>query len=143
MLWTAALVAIMGLVYVLLIDPALAGRNQLNKDLPLMRQQVAQLQALSKEAAALSGKTIVPPATLSKEDIESALMRNGLKAKSVILTGSFVKVQLEAASFASTLIWLDDMQKTALITVAEANIVTASRPDTVNATLTLRQPSHD
>jgi general secretion pathway protein M len=143
MLAVAALVVTFGLAYALLIDPALAGRNQLNKNLPLLRQQVAQMQALSRESAALSGKTAAPSLAMSKENIEAALARNGLKPQSVMLTGDFAKVQLSTVSFAGTLNWLDDMQKTALLTVVDANIVALAQPDMVNATLTLRQPSHE
>jgi general secretion pathway protein M len=121
----------------------LAGRDQLNKNLPVLRQQVAQMQALSKEAAALSGKSAAPFIAMSKENIEAALARNGLKPQSVILTGDFAKVQLAAVSFAGTLNWLDDLQKTALLSVIDANIVALPQPDMVNATFTLRQPSHE
>ena len=143
MLAVAALVVTFGLAYALLIDPALAGRDQLNKNLPVLRQQVAQMQALSKEAAALSGKSAAPLIAMSKENIEAALARNGLKPQSVILTGDFAKVQLAAVSFAGTLNWLDDLQKTALLSVVDANIVALPQPDMVNATFTLRQPSHE
>lgn len=151
MLAVAALVVTLGLAYTLLIDPALAGRDQLNKNLPELRQQVAQLQALSKEAAALSGKSASPLAgksaapliAMSKENIEAALARNGLKPQSVMLTGDFAKVQLAAVSFAGTLNWLDDMQKTALLSVVDANIVALAQPDMVNATFTLRQQGKD
>ena len=139
MLAVAALVVTFGLAYALLIGPALAGRDQLNKNLPVLRQQVAQLQALSKEAASLSGKSVPPVTAMSKENIEAALARNGLKPQSVMLTGDFAKVQLAAASFAGTLNWLDDMQKIALLSVVDANIVALAQPDMVNATLTLRQ----
>jgi general secretion pathway protein M len=142
MLAVAALVVTFGLAYALLIDPALAGRDQLNKNLPVLRQQVAQLQALSKEAAALSGKSASPMIAMSKENIEAALARNGLKPQSVMLTGDFAKVQLAAVSFAGTLNWLDDMQKTALLSVVDANIVALDKPDMVNATFTLRQPKY-
>jgi general secretion pathway protein M len=60
----------------------------------------------------------------------------------VMLTGDFAKVQLTAASFAATLNWLDDMQKTALLSVVDANIVALDKPDMVNATFTLRQPGN-
>ena len=143
MLAVAALVVTVGLAYALLIDPALSGRDQLNKNLPVLRQQVAQIQALSKEAAALSGKSAAPLIAMSKENIEAALARNGLKPQSVMLTGDFAKVQLSAVSFAGTLNWLDDMQKTALLSVVDANIVVLAQPDMVNATFTLRQPSHE
>jgi len=143
MLAVAALVVTFGLAYALLIDPALSGRDQLNKNLPVLRQQVAQMQALSKETAALSGKSASPLIAMSKENIEAALARNGLKPQSVMLTGDFAKVQLSAVSFAGTLNWLDDMQKTALLSVVDANIVVLAQPDMVNATFTLRQPSHE
>jgi general secretion pathway protein M len=143
MLAVAALVVTVGLAYALLIDPALSGRDQLNKNLPVLRQQVAQMQALSKEAAALSGKSASPLIAMSKENIEAALARNGLKPQSVMLTGDFAKVQLSAVSFAGTLNWLDDMQKTALLSVVDANIVVLAQPDMVNATFTLRQPGKD
>jgi general secretion pathway protein M len=143
MLAVAALVVTVGLAYALLIDPALSGRDQLNKNLPVLRQQVAQMQALSKEAAALSGKSAAPLIAMSKENIEAALARNGLKPQSVMLTGDFAKVQLSAVSFAGTLNWLDDMQKTALLSVVDANIVVLAQPDMVNATFTLRQPGNE
>jgi general secretion pathway protein M len=143
MLVVAALVVTFGLAYALLIDPALAGRDRLNKNLPVLRQQVAQLQALSKEAATLSGKSASPLIAMSKENIEAALARNGLKPQNVMLTGDFAKVQLSSASFAGTLNWLDDMQKTVLLSVVDANIVALEKPDMVNATFTLRQPTHE
>jgi general secretion pathway protein M len=142
MLAVAGLVVTFGLAYALLIDPALAGRDRLNKNLPVLRQQVAQLQALSKEAAALSVKPTAPSITMSKENIEAALARNGLKPQNVMLTGDFAKVQLAGVSFAGTLNWLDEMQKTALLSVVDANIVALAQPDMVNATFTLRQPGN-
>jgi general secretion pathway protein M len=151
MLAVATLVVTIGLAYTLLIDPALSGRDRLNKNLPMLRQQVAQMQALSREAAALSGKSAsalagksaTPLIAMSKQNIEAALARNGLKPQSVMLTGDFAKVQLAAASFSGTLNWLDDMQKSALLSVVDANIVALAQPDMVNATFTLRLPSHE
>lgn len=143
MLAVAALVVTFGLYYALLIDPALAGRERLNKNLPVLRQQAAQMQAMAKEAAALSGKPAAPQIALSKENIELALARNGLKPQSVMLTGDFARVQLAAVSFSGTLNWLDDMQRNALLSVTDADIVALAQPDMVNVTITLRQPAHE
>ena len=143
MLSAAAAVVTFGLIYALLIDPALTGRERLNKDLPLLRQQVAQLQALSKQAEALSGKPAPAAAAISRENIEAALARSGLKPQSVISTGDYAKVQLAAVSFAGTLTWLDDMQKTALLYVVDADIVALAQADMVDATLTLRQARNE
>ena len=143
MLAAAALVVTFGLAYAVLIDPALTGRDRINKNMPELRQQVAQLQAMSKEALSLSGKSSAPIMALTKQNIETALARNGLKAQNVMLTGDFAKVQLTTVSFAGTMHWLDDMQKTALLTVVDSNIVALAQPDMVNATITLRQPAHE
>jgi general secretion pathway protein M len=144
MLVVVGLVVTSGLIYALLIDPALTGRVQLNKSLPVLRQQVAQMQALSKEAAALSAAlSSAPLITISKENIEAALEHNGLKPQTVILTGDFAKIQLASASFAGTMNWLVEMQKSALLSVVDANIVALAQPDMVNATFTLRLPSHE
>ncbi|MDB5761167.1 MAG: type secretion system protein [Herminiimonas sp.] len=139
LLAAAAAVVALGLVYALLIGPASSGRDQLNRSLPVLRQQVAQLQNLSKEAAGLSTKTAPSVAPISRENIEAALTRKGLKPQNVALTGDIAKVQLSSASFAGILDWLDDMQKTSLVSVVDANIVALAQPDMVNATLTLRQ----
>lgn len=139
MLAAATAVVALGLTYATMIDPALTGREQLNNNLPVLRQQVAQMQALSKEVSTLSGTSAPTLAAITKESIEAALARKGLKPQSVMLTGDLVKVQLTAASFNGTLGWLDDMQKTALLSVVDANIVALDKADTVDATLTLRQ----
>lgn len=138
MLAVAALATVLGLFYALLIGPALSGRDQLNKTLPELRQQFAQLQVLSKEAANLSGKSAATTTVMSEENIKTALAHKGLKPQSVVLAGDLAKVQLVAVSFAGTLEWLDDMQKTARLSVVDANIVALAQPDTVNATFMLR-----
>lgn len=143
MLTAAAVVVTISLTYVLLIDPALTGREQLVKNMPELRQQAAQMQILSKEAAALSGKSALPIAAMSRESIEAALVRKGLKPQSVILTGDLVKVQLAAVSFPETLRWLSDIKNTAMLSVVDANVVALSQADTVDVTLTLRQQRNE
>lgn len=140
MLLAAAMVVIaLGVIYLLLIDPALAGREQLSKNLPVLRQQVAQLQAMTKEAGGLSANATPSAAPLSRESLEAALTSKGLKPQNVALTGDIVRVQLTSVPFAGVVDWLDGMQKTALLSVVEANIVAQPEPGLVNATLTLRQ----
>ncbi len=143
MLAAAAIVVALYLIYALLAAPALTGREQLSKDIPVLRQQAAQMQALSKEVTALSGISAPPIPAMSKESIEAALARKGLKPQSVVLTGNLAKVQLAAVSFAGTLSWLDDMQKTALLSVTDANIVALAQSDLVDVTLSLRQQRND
>ncbi|QDZ29145.1 type II secretion system protein GspM [Noviherbaspirillum sp. UKPF54] len=139
LLAAAFAVIVLGLFYALLIDPALSGRKDMEKKLPALREQAAEVQALSKEAGALAGKGSAPAAAVTRESIESALNNRGLKPQSVIVTGELTKVQLNGASFSGIVDWLTEMQKSARLSVVDANVDAQAKADTVNATLTLRQ----
>ena len=135
----AIMVAVLGLVYMLLVEPAWKGREQLKKNLPNLRQQAAEMQTLAKEAANLANTGAPPPVDMTKETLDAALTRHGLKAQTVTVQGNIAKVQLTSVSFAGIVSWLDEMQKGARASVTEANITAAGSTDSVNATLTLRQ----
>ena len=139
MLTLAAAVIALALVYAVLIAPALGGRAQLEKNLPGLRLQAAEMQTLAQQASQLANRP--PPArlALSRESIEAALARKGLKAQNLVVSGDMVKLQLASVSFAATLDWLDEMQRTAGMTVVDSNIVALAQSDTVSVTLTLRQ----
>lgn len=139
MLMVAIAVVLLGLIYGLLIDPALSGRADLEKKLPTLRQQAAEVQALSKEAAALSGKAAPPAPPMTRDSLETSLARKGLKAQNVSLSGELAKVQLNAVSFSGMVDWLTEVQKAARLSVVDATVEAQAQPDTVNATLTLRQ----
>ncbi|RJG03410.1 type II secretion system protein GspM [Noviherbaspirillum sedimenti] len=136
----AAVVAVLGLTYMLLIEPAYLGRQQLQKNLPSLRQQAAEFQTMSLQASALARETPPPAPPMTRESIEAALARAGLKPQNVAIAGTdLAKVQLSSVSFAGMVAWLDDMQKSARVTVADANITSQGQTDVVNASLTLRQ----
>lgn len=135
----AASVLTLGLLYALFIDPALQGRTQLGKNLPLLRQQAAELQALSKEVSGLTAQAAASVAPMTRDSIDAGLARKGLKAQSVTLSADFAKVQLAAVPFASLLRWLDEAQKVERLMVVDANVSALESPGSVNAVLTLRQ----
>lgn len=135
----ALALAVFALVYMLLIEPAYLGREQLKKNLPALRQQATELQALSKDAATLASVSVPPAPEMTRESVEAAMARAGLQSQNIAITGNLAKIQLSSVSFAGMLTWLDEMQKTARISVVEANITAQAQADMVNATLTLRQ----
>jgi general secretion pathway protein M len=139
MLMAAIAVIVLGAIYALLIDPALSGRTDLEKKLPTLRQQAAEVQALSKESSALTGKAAPPAPAMTRESIEASLTRNGLKAQNISVSGELAKVQLNSNAFSGMVDWLTDMQKTARVSVVDAVVEAQAQPDTVNANLTLRQ----
>lgn len=143
-------VVLFGLLYLLLMAPALQGRSQLHKNLPVMRQQAAQLQVLAKQAAALPAATAPAAAGISKESIEAALQKNGLQAQSVVWSGDFARLQFAAVPFGALLDALQALQKTMRLTVVEASVTATTTDATmatmagnVNASLSLRAQKAD
>lgn len=135
----ALAVALFALVYMVLIEPAYLGRQQMKKNLPALRQQAAELQALSKDAVVLANVTVPMAPDMTREGVEAAIARAGMSPQNVAVTGNLAKVQLSSVSFAAMVTWLDEMQKSSRISVLDANITAQAQRDTVNATLTLRQ----
>ena len=84
------------------------------------------------DAAKLSGRNV-------KIGCLASLTGKGLKPQSVLLTGEMAKIQLNAVSFAGIVDWLQDAQKTLRLSVVDASVEAQQKPDTVNASLTLRQ----
>lgn len=136
----AGAVLLLGLLYALLIDPALQGRARLHKSLPQLRLQAAQLQALAKQAAALPAAAAPDAVAASKESIEAELQKSGLRAQNVVWSGDFARLQLTEVPFSVLLDALQALQKTLRLTVIEANVTAAPVAGSVNASLTLRAP---
>lgn len=127
------------LLYAILFAPALSGRSTLSKDLPTLRQQLAEVQSLAKEATELGTATMPDPEPVTQENISSSLSGRGLKPQSVSVSGDLVHLQINPATYSSLMDWLDEEQKTARLTVMDANFIALPQTDTVNATLTLKQ----
>ncbi|MBB3121876.1 type II secretion system protein GspM [Pseudoduganella violacea] len=129
----------LALFYVLLVDPALSGRAKLNKELPELRQQAAELQALAVEAAALNGQPSVPPAPMSRESINTSLQARGLTAQNVMVTGEYAKLEFKGVAFAGLVTWLDAMRRENQLTVQETTVTAQSTAGMVDAAVTLHQ----
>jgi general secretion pathway protein M len=133
------IVVAVGLVYGLLIDPALSGREQLNKTLPQLRQEAAELQALAAEAAQLSAQPPLQAPLMTKESLNAGLSSRGLTPASLVMTGEYAKVEFKAASFAGIVTWLDAIRRENRIAVQDANFTAQTPAGMVDATMTLRQ----
>jgi len=127
------------LVYAIFFGPALSGRQKLNRDLPALRQQAAEMQALSKQAAELNTGGALEIAPISQEIIAASLSSRAMKPLNLTVTDDLVRVQLNPVSFAGLLEWIVDQQKVSRLVVQDANFVALSQTDMVNATLTFKQ----
>jgi general secretion pathway protein M len=131
--------AALALVWATLIAPAFEGRAQLQKSLPELRQQAAQLQALAAEAATLSGQTPPQVGAMSSASLTSSLTARSLAAQSVGMTGEYAKLELRGVPFGALVQWLAVLQQESRISVEDASIVAQATPGMVDATLTLHQ----
>lgn len=143
MLAAAIAVVVVGLIYALLIDPAVSGRADLEQRLPALRQQAAEVRALTREAGAAGTRSTAPVPAITRESMETSLARRGLKAQELTVNGELARLRLDGASFASLVEWLSEMQRSARLTVVDAKIEAGAQADSVNAALTLRQRRGD
>jgi general secretion pathway protein M len=132
-------VVLLAVLYLLLVDPALEGRAQLRRQLPQMRQQAAELQALAQEANTLARApaTQIPPIT--REAVDSSLNGRGLKPQSLSMTGEYIKLQLNNVPFAGLAGWLDEQRRANRVLVQDATVTALPVAGQVDASLTLRQ----
>lgn len=132
-------VVVGALLYLLFISPAVTGRAQLEKALPQLRQESAQLRAMAVEAGELSRQPPAQGVPMSREGLTASMTALGLTPQSVTMTGEFAKVQLSAVPFSSLVSWLDGQRREGRISVQDANISAQGEGGKVDATLTLRQ----
>jgi general secretion pathway protein M len=139
-LTVGGIVLALGLVYGLLIDPALTGREKLRNDLPQLRQQAAELKALAGEAAQLAAQPpLQPPVPMTRESLNASLSARGLNPSNVVMTGEYAKLEFKGASFAGLVTWLDTVRRENRIGVQDANFTALSTAGQVDASMTLRQ----
>ncbi len=129
------------------IEPALDGRERWRKDLPQLRADAAQVQALSQQLSAAPPPTAgaTPSArTVDKAALEASLATQGLKAQSLNVQDAggvlIVRVNLDDVPFSALAEWLQQQQRTAQLSVSDASVPAREKPDRVDARLTLRRP---
>ena len=134
-------VAALALLYLVLLEPALQGRDQLRRSLPELRQQAAQLEALAGEARAVAGQPAPAITPLTREALAASMSTRGLNPASLSVNGEYTKVQLNNVSFANLVAWLDAQRRESRLMVQDAQFSAQTALGQVDATLTLRQSS--
>ncbi|MFZ6861245.1 type II secretion system protein GspM [Undibacterium sp. Ji67W] len=138
-LTSAAIVIVLALLYLIFLEPAISGRQKLQSQIPVLRQQVAEISALSgqqiKLAASLS--QIVEPVT--KELVEASLSARGIKTQSLSVTDEIVRIQVQSVAYANIMDWLLESQRASRLTVEEAKITALPESGQVSVVLMLKQ----
>lgn len=139
LLGVGAGVVLLALAYALLVEPALSGRAELEKSLPALRQEAADLQALARQAAELSAQAPGQVPAMSRDTLQAALAAHSLSAQSLSLTGEYAKLQLKGVPFANLMACLDALRRERRVAVHDAQIVAQGAAGLVDASLTLHQ----
>lgn len=126
------------LLWWLLVDPALDGRARWKRALPVLRADLAQMQALAQQASAApaSAATASP---LVRASIERGLADAGLKPQSLNLGDGLLQLRFTDVSFAALTDWLQRAQRDSRLVVSEASVNARERVDRVDASVSLRQ----
>ena len=132
-------VAALALVYMGLIEPAVEGRAQLQRSLPALRLQAAELTSMAGQARALAGQQPVPVTPMTRETLLASLTARGVTPGSLTLTGEFARLQVNGVSFANLVAWLDAQRRENRIAVQEGTFSAQDPLGQVDANLTLRQ----
>lgn len=132
-------VVLLALVYALFIGPALEGRANLQKSLPELRQQAAQLQAMAAEAQTVASGGVPQVVPMTQESLTASLDARSIKPESITMTGEFAKVQVKEVAFANLVTWLDEQRRESRIMVQDTELAGQGEAGQVGGTLTLRQ----
>ena len=134
-----AALAALALVYGLFVAPALAGKAALEKELPQLRTQNAQLRAMALEAGELARQPVVQVTPMTRESLTASLAALSITPQSVAMTGEFARLQLSGVSFANLVGWLDAQRRENRVGVQESTVTALAVAGQVDASLTLRQ----
>ena len=132
-------VVALALAYLGLIEPAVEGRAQLQRSLPALRLQAAELESMAGQARALAGQPPVAVTPMTRETLLASLTARGITPGSLTLTGEFARLQVTGVSFANLVAWLDAQRRESRIAVQEGTFSAQDPVGQVDANLTLRQ----
>ena len=134
-----SVVVVCSLIYFVGIDPAITSKGKLQKEIPLLRQQAAEMAGLSGQYNQIAGLIAENVDPISREFVDSSLQRRNIKAQTLSVSDSVVRVQANAVSYANVMEWILEMQKVARLSVDEAKVSALPEPGQVNIVLTMRQ----
>ena len=139
LLTIAAALLISFLGWVLLVNPALRGRAQWQRELPGMQSELAQMRSLLTEMAKLPAHSKESRLALSRQTLESSLTEKGLKAEQLEITANHVNARFIDISFASFAELLQQWQITSQLFVDEVTITARDRIDRVDVRVSLKR----
>ena len=139
----AALVVALALVYLLLLEPAWLGRQRLQRELPVLRSQLARVDQLADEARMLGNVPVgadTPQALRAR--LEQSIDAAGLRPTLVQLSGSgsLFDVRFRAVPYGVWLTWLDLTARETRLRVIDVAVTREALPGLVTARVAFEAP---
>lgn len=143
----AGLVLLLAFVYLALIEPAWKGRASLERELPVLRQQLSQMLSLAAEVRQLSA---APPAgargvQVSRQALEQSAKASGLAAslQKVETNGDMIEMRFKSVSHAQWLSWLDTALRETRLRVIDLSVNREPSPGTVSVRVVFEASKRD
>jgi general secretion pathway protein M len=142
MLVFAALFACVASVYLLLIEPALQGRDEIESGLPRLREQVAEADLLVGEArrlASAAANTPRPSLQSVRLSVEQSLEAAGLRGslQQIQASDSLIDLRFRNVLFSAWLNWLDATVRQARLRVADVTVTRETEAGMVSVRVVL------
>lgn len=137
MLLAGAGMMVLAILFLVAFEPAWNGRAKLQKELPRLREEAAQLEQLAREATQLKaqGQEHVTPGGLT-EALKASLAQKGLEARLAAQPDGSVQVSLGAVHAGVLMTWIETVQRELRVRVSGLKLEQTEKPGTVDAELT-------
>lgn len=146
MVIAAAAVVALAFVYLLCFEPAWTGRTRIAAQLPGLRSQVAQMEAMSAEARRLTALPAAggqPPAV--RQQLEASISEAGLQpfVSQLTSSGELLDVRFKNVPFAKFLDWLAAAQRDTRLRVVDASVQREATGGAVTARIAFESPRRE
>lgn len=129
------------LLYLVAFEPAWVGRQRLAAELPKLRAQLAQMEALAAEARRLSGTAAASSDTPQqlRVQLEQSIAAAGLQDNVTQLSqsGELIDLRFKAVPFAQWLAWFDTTLRETRLRAVDIALSREAAPGVISARLTL------
>jgi general secretion pathway protein M len=134
------------MVYFGLFEPAWLGRQQLEKDIPGLRAQLARLEGIASEARRLSGggaaSTGAESLAQARIVIEQSLEAAKIKDTQIQVVGDMIELRFKGMPMNLWLDWLNEALRQSRLRVIDAQL-TRDTAGVATARLALARPTGD
>lgn len=146
MVASAVLIVLAALVYLFLIEPAWQGRQRLQRELPVLRAQLAKVDQLADEARQLGASAVgsdTPQAVRAR--LERSVEAAGLKPALAQLqqTGSLFDLRFRSVPHGAWLAWLDVAVRDTRLRIVDVSVTREAAPGVVTARVALELPGRE